>query len=326
MNENKLITELRGIAACMVMLFHFICVSNNFINNTIIFNIFQFGKYGVQLFFIISGFILTHSLLHSNFKYHNIPIFLLKRFIRIEPPYLISLFFLILFILFRSFIKDISINSQLSIDQVLLHIGYLIPFSKYEWLSIVYWTLAIEFQFYFFISFIFPLLLKFVWIRYFSILFLTIFTLSINPNHSIGLFHWLPLFLLGVQISFIKFLTYNNKNFDYLILLIINIVIFYKFSLTISIISLVVELLIIFTSEIKFKPFYFLGKISYSIYLIHTLVGFTLLNLLSHISDLIFVRFLFLLITIVVTILAAYFFNKYFEKPFQKLSTKIKYS
>jgi peptidoglycan/LPS O-acetylase OafA/YrhL len=326
MNENKLITELRGIAACMVMLFHFICVSNNFINNTIIFNIFQFGKFGVQLFFIISGFILTHSLLHSNFKYHNIPIFLLKRFIRIEPPYLISLFFIILFILFRSFIKDISINSQLSIDQVLLHIGYLIPFSKYEWLSIVYWTLAIEFQFYFFISFIFPLLLKFVWIRYFSILFLTIFTLSINPNHSIGLFYWLPLFLIGVQISFIKFFTNNNKFFDYIILLIINIVVLYKFSLSISIISLLVELLIIFTSEIKFKPIYNLGKISYSIYLIHTLVGFTLLNFFIQISDLIFVRFLFLLITIFFTIIAAYFFNKFFEKPFQKLSSKIKYS
>lgn len=326
MNENKLITEFRGIAACMVMLFHFICVSNNFVNNSVLFNLFQFGKFGVQLFFIISGFVLTYSLLHSNFKYRDIPIFLLKRFIRIEPPYLISLFFLILFTLFRCFVKDISISSQLNISQVLLHIGYLIPFSKYEWLSIVYWTLAIEFQFYIFISLVFPLLLKFEWVRYFLILFLIIFSLSFDSNCSIGLFYWLPLFLLGIQISFIKFFINKSNNINYFILLIINIVIFYKFSVQISIISLFVELLIIFKSEIRSKPIYFLGKISYSIYLIHTIVGFTLLNLFTHFSHSIFIRLIFLLITIVITVFTSYFFNKFFEKPFQKISSKIKYS
>ena len=52
MIENKLITELRGIAACMVMLFHFICVSNNFINNTIIFTDYQRFMISCVFFFV----------------------------------------------------------------------------------------------------------------------------------------------------------------------------------------------------------------------------------------------------------------------------------
>jgi hypothetical protein len=45
-----------------------------------------------------------------------------------------------------------------SVPQILSHAGYLTGLLGYEWLNIVYWTLAIEFQFYILIAIFFPLL------------------------------------------------------------------------------------------------------------------------------------------------------------------------
>ncbi|HFK9635428.1 TPA: acyltransferase family protein [Yersinia enterocolitica] len=52
------------------------------------FYIFQYGKYGVMMFFIISGFIITF--LNLNGKTESLKTFLLKRFIRIYPVYWLS--------------------------------------------------------------------------------------------------------------------------------------------------------------------------------------------------------------------------------------------
>ena len=42
------------------------------------------------------------------------------------------------------------------IKQIMLHIAYLIPFSEKNWISGVYWTLCVEFQFYVLIAIAYP--------------------------------------------------------------------------------------------------------------------------------------------------------------------------
>ena len=326
MHENKLITELRGLAAFMVMMFHFICVSNNFINNKIIFEFFQFGKYGVQVFFIISGYILSCSLLKVDFKYRNIPVFLYKRFLRIEPPYLVSLFLVITFIIARSIIKDIPINNLLNIKQIFFHICYLIPFSKFDWLSIVYWTLAIEFQFYIFLSMLFPMLVKFKNIALLFLIPLLIFSYTTKPTIAIGLFYWFPLFFVGLVISFIDFKKDKTSHINYSILFFVNLVILLKYELSIFIISMFVQYLLLSNKYLKSRCLYFLGKISFSLYLLHTLLGLTLLNLFTHIVCSNIARGFLLFFTILMTILASYIYNKYIEKPFQRISSKLKFN
>ena len=110
MKENRLITELRGMAALMVMIFHFVCVSNNFLLSESLIHLFDFAKHGVQMFFVISGYILTSSMVSGNYKIENIFTFLLKRLIRIEPPYIISLIFILVLLTLKSCLADLPLH------------------------------------------------------------------------------------------------------------------------------------------------------------------------------------------------------------------------
>ena len=72
---------LRGCAALWVMLFHFSAgiIPANMLEN-MIFHIFEYGFLGVDIFFMISGYIMCHSLHRKN---QNIIWFLYKRYVRI---------------------------------------------------------------------------------------------------------------------------------------------------------------------------------------------------------------------------------------------------
>src|ERR1700753_2190264 len=152
----SIVTKLRGFAALSVFLFHLVCVTHNYVASGWVFQVFSYGKYGVQFFFVISGFVITYSMVKGNYHIKDFLTFLKKRVIRIEPPYLVVLLLTVLFLIVRNKTGMGVAKADLpSIPQVLLHIGYLIPFSNYGWLSIVFWTLAIEFQFYLLFSLLF---------------------------------------------------------------------------------------------------------------------------------------------------------------------------
>ena len=81
----------------------------------------------------------------------KIPKFLLKRLLRLEPPYMFSILLAIIVITLRIILLKIN-DVNFSLTQIFLHVGYLIPFFEdYKWINQVYWTLAIEFQYYFFL-------------------------------------------------------------------------------------------------------------------------------------------------------------------------------
>ncbi|WP_461147988.1 acyltransferase family protein [Spirosoma pulveris] len=47
----------------------------------------EYGKYGVQIFFVVSGFVIPLSLKKSNYDERGYPRFLWKRVLRLHPPY-----------------------------------------------------------------------------------------------------------------------------------------------------------------------------------------------------------------------------------------------
>src|SRR5437016_234007 len=73
----EILDGMRGIAAFCVMIFHYLGGSNGVFKNTYV---------GVDLFFILSGFVLTHSygekLLSGNLSFTG---FMLRRLIRLYP-------------------------------------------------------------------------------------------------------------------------------------------------------------------------------------------------------------------------------------------------
>jgi peptidoglycan/LPS O-acetylase OafA/YrhL len=75
---------IRGIAALMVVLYHYSVRYEYPVNPLISFDI---GKYGVQLFFIVSGFVIILTL---NKTAHAID-FIVFRFSRLYPAYWVAI-------------------------------------------------------------------------------------------------------------------------------------------------------------------------------------------------------------------------------------------
>lgn len=77
---------LRGMAILLVMLYHFFdyCA------------VFKYGWAGVDLFFVLSGFLITRSLLHARDRPHLFLRFYAKRILRIFPLYYLALVFFLL--------------------------------------------------------------------------------------------------------------------------------------------------------------------------------------------------------------------------------------
>ena len=192
--------SLRAFAALSVCLFHFVCTTTGFISTQWVLDIFSIGKYGVQLFFVISGFVIPWAMFNAGFKFKYFFKFLAKRLSRLEPPYIFSIILVLTVLWARQNILGLQNDHiRISLNQVLLHFGYLIPFfENYQWLNPVYWTLAVEFQYYFFVAIVFIPLIQsnlFVRIGFYSAIIL--FSFIGSPSF---LLYWLPVFLLGILV------------------------------------------------------------------------------------------------------------------------------
>src|ERR1700712_4724969 len=87
--ELKSIEFLRGIASAMVCFFHLSCGNPEFLSdNNLLKRIGSIGWSGVEIFFVISGFVIPYAMYKKQYNINNFFSFLRKRIIRIEPPYL----------------------------------------------------------------------------------------------------------------------------------------------------------------------------------------------------------------------------------------------
>lgn len=154
------IEYLRGAAALMVAWFH---ITLTFPPGAIR-TISKWGYYGVPIFFVISGFVLPLSIwaLHRDqYRLSHFPGFALRRVVRLEPPYLISIF-LILMLWWLSAAVPGYAGPPFAIPtaQVASHFLYLPKLAGYDWLQPAYWTLAYEFCFYFLLGLTFPFIVR----------------------------------------------------------------------------------------------------------------------------------------------------------------------
>lgn len=93
----QLIQMLRGIASILVVLYHITVNFSETFNQSFFFNIFDFGGSGVDVFFVLSGFIIAYANKDLVAQPTKTVTFLKRRFIRIFPIYwiIITVFLLI---------------------------------------------------------------------------------------------------------------------------------------------------------------------------------------------------------------------------------------
>jgi peptidoglycan/LPS O-acetylase OafA/YrhL len=325
--EIPVLDSLRAIAAWSVCLYHFICTIVGFVDkDSVVFRFFSFGSYGVQLFFVISGLVIPWSLYHSKYHIKDFFNFFAKRMIRIEPPYIVSIIIMVGIIYIKKFSPVHTTNVSVSIGQLLLHLGYLIPWIKdvnVVWINNVYWTLAIEFQYYILIGFMYFLFVsKKKWIR-----FIAYGLIAILPNIvplTDFLPYWFPVFGLGILLFLYKSKHISLIEFASVSILFVVHIYIYNAPITWAA-ALISELTIVLLFNKSNKILTWLGKFSYSVYLMHAIVGISAVNLLSHYASSNLSKVMIVLVGVIVTFISSYLMNLWVEKPSKKLSSKLAY-
>ena len=312
---------LRGAASLGVALYHF-C---NILDAGVLKSISEYGRFGVQVFFVISGFIIPYSLFRSEYKWKDFSVFIIKRLTRLDPPYIVTLAIIVGLGVLSWYIpfQNGEVFS-VSLAQVLLHFGYVNVFFGYPWLNDVFWTLAIEFQYYLLVGLAFPLLFsKSRVLRLGSICVLGS-TVYLVPSGRF-VFHYMFLFLLGILTCQFKLSKLGRAEYSILVALIIGLSID-----ALAIPSTIAGGIAVFTIlfvEISNPVWKLLGNISYSLYLVHSPIGRRALNViirLFHIQTETGKVFGIVLAT-GVSIAAAYVLYRLVEKPAQEWSSSFKY-
>jgi peptidoglycan/LPS O-acetylase OafA/YrhL len=316
-DEIYSITLLRGIAILVVCLAHF-SAKLPFEN---VKNGLHYGIWGVNLFFIISGFILPFSMLKSNFEFRNLPYFIFKRFLRLEPPYLISI--LLIFIITALSSSGIQNSKELFSLNTLYHLFYVVDFFEGTWLNVVFWTLAIEFQFYLLIGIIFPMVFhKNEFIKEGSFFLLILIAFFFKNDHYV--FHYLLYFLMGILL--LKFYRKEIKiSYFFLLFTGLMYLLLLKHDLS-GIICPLLAYFFLFQIKIKLKIIHFLGTISYSLYLLHTPIGTDgFVNFFQKKINNDFIIMLIVVFGIFFTLICSYLFYFFIELRAKNFSKKIRY-
>ena len=281
---------LRGFAVIIVFLFHY--------NK----QIFPYYYVGVDLFFLVSGYVIIKSILSK--KTFNIFEFYLKRIKRIYPALFVILsIFILYFLLLYNFNEGEYIDTILSALTSLFGISnyyyttnpnyfYFSPEIKFLHHT---WSLSVEIQFYILIGLILYLLtnltnpesrLKNIKLCFLLITFASLFFFFISTNKFLSGYYVLPGRLWEFLFGGILYLYSPKKkilNFNLLI------IIFFLFFLLLGIFNpkidykiIIIFTVIYFALTIAYSNFYdssginkivlFFGKISFSFYLWHLIV------------------------------------------------------
>jgi peptidoglycan/LPS O-acetylase OafA/YrhL len=319
----SVLDSLRAFAAFSVCLFHFIYTVTVFIDSELVKTLLSTAHYRVQMFFVISGFVIPWSLFHSDYSIKNYFTFSLKRFIRLETPYIVSLMLAIAL----TYLPTISphynnVDITPTTNQIVLHFGYLIPFVEGQhWIRPVYWTLAVAFQYYLSIGLLFPLIThkKIGW-RIISYLILLSGPFIIKGYLPL----YLPVFLFGIALFLFKSMIIECKEL-FILTLAATFEIYLFHDLGTFIYVGITYIAILFFAEFKSKVLTFFGNISYSVYLFHSLTGMVILNYFSHIVTSPFYKFLLVILALAVTVFSSYIIYRLIELSSKRVSSKIKF-
>lgn len=268
MKRFALVDALRGIASLSVVLFH--AVTSGHIPALLVSMPgwiqapLRHGDMGVAIFFVLSGFVIAHSLRDGMCGIGDLGRFMLRRSIRLDPPYWSAIAIAICFSVVASTFINGRAPDRFTASQLAAHALYLQDLLGIREINPVFWTLCLEIQFYL----VFALLLLTRSKLMLGIAIILSLPLSIYPLHE-GLFTslWYG-FLLGVSAyaGRLWFVTYAAA------LCMIGIYradIFMLVCVATSVLLFVASIYGTLTTWLSWRWLQFLGAISYSLYLLH---------------------------------------------------------
>lgn len=344
MNRIQFLDGLRGIAILLVICFHSFSRWPKIVpygNQYSDFYLFKYGYLGVQLFFLISGFVILMSLEKSKTFIQ----FIYKRWLRLFPAMLIAT---ILVYSTTQFLQERPSGIP-ELNAIIPGLFFIEPSWIKTFLSIkinplegAFWSLFVEFKFYFIfgisyflmgkikaIAIIFMLFIIAIFAEFFQIKYLNTFSHLLSFEY----FGW---FASG-SLAYLYFV--NNQSKYILLCVLVSFIEMLKYLHDISALLYIIFILALFITPICFektrilfknKLLLFFGLISYPLYLIHenalislicktNQLGLPIPNLLLPILPL----FVLCIISYVIVTYFEPFVSKTIQKIVLKLPSKI---
>jgi peptidoglycan/LPS O-acetylase OafA/YrhL len=312
------IEALRGVASIGVALFHF----SGQLNSAVPLVFQSVGWLGVDVFFVISGFVIPLSLYGRDYRLRDFPHFMLRRLVRLEPPYFASIALgLLLWYLSTLAPGFRGTEPDYSFGQIAFHFFYAIPLTSYSWLSPVYWSLAYEFVFYIIVGLTFSFLIN----REIEFTILAAALIGAVSYYAFAQFD-VKILEFTVGILLLRLVVNNAPRLRLCAWLAVCLAgVFWTGGGLILGAVLLAAGTIYFLRDVQFGRWaYFVGGISYSLYLTHTVIGGRVINLGRRFGEGALYEALLVIAALAVAVLFSVLFARFIEAPARHASHRIR--
>lgn len=341
---------MRGVASLMVVFFHLdSAMGEAFAWLPAWFrSVFHEGVWGVHVFFLLSGYVIALSTERLAPGLRSFGAFALRRGVRLDPPYLASIVVvLVLAALAGRFFPDHA-NPMPSVGALLSHVVYLQEILGYPHVVSIYWSLCYEVQMYsFYVLLMFACStiarperggdawnrvwqFALVWIPLFAYSWLAHFTPWTVSVRGLATPYWF-LFSLG---ALIRWMHVDRASRALVLSCAVAAVAggFYRaMGEGLFILLTTVLLWDLHTSRVAqwigaSRSLMFLGRLSYSLYLFHPIIGWrtiSALRVLGPSEPSPILSIVYFLAGIATSILSAYVAYLLLEKPAMSLSRRV---
>lgn len=290
MNErNHNVEGFRGLLMVWIILFHYTFRYCELYNKSVPILFDNGGSVGVAMFFVISGYYLSHSLLELNSGWKNVIRYSINKYWRLYPAYLISV---VLIFIFTNFIIETSIRT-VNIKTFLINCLF-IYHPKYSYVDGAHWFIASLIKMQIVLGFILLFKKHRCQILLFcSLIFLIFAVITVNfPNIIFTRFNSTVRFVdfveLFLGINLYMLVHFKEKLYCLVVILLcafiaINthfglfVLYFVLFMILISpanIITIAINKVHVFDNIVLVT----IGKISFTWYLIHQNIGYAIIN------------------------------------------------
>jgi peptidoglycan/LPS O-acetylase OafA/YrhL len=322
----RILDPLRGFAALAVVLFHYSGSVLPTIAPNALTDALKVGKLGVQVFFVISGFVIPYALARAGYQWRQVPRFLCSRFARIAPPAYAAALLMVIF-----YFASVLWNGRpphmawpgFGAQAILGNLLFVSQYMGSGYYNFVYWTLEIEFQYYLVIALLMPMLMQPSRSALAGGLLFFLMGLSYLPGFSF--FNYTHQFVPGIA-AFLFIEKVFGRVWFWSVCIGAFCMGSFKDQVVEMCVAMATVLAIIHARGFTWAPATWLGTISYSLYIMHVPVAAwaeSVVKRVLHFSDTAVAKVLLLFMYLCLCIAAAALFHRFVEGPALRWSKRI---